>query len=486
MIEFQNVSFSYGKEKTLGSLKNISLTIPNGQVVVFCGASGSGKTTMTRLVNGLIPHFFEGSLTGSCRIDGKNNSDIELWQIAAKVGNVFQNPRSQFFNVEVQSEVTFGCENMGFPREECLKRCNEATKQVHIENLIGKSLFELSGGEKQKVACASAAAQGTDIIVLDEPTSNLDVRSISDLGEIIGQWKSEGKTVLIAEHRLKWLLPYADRFICFKDGEITADYQTNAFVNLFEDARRDFGLRAITPVVFEPRENVPPDDMIFIEKLSFSYRSQKMLDIEKLEIPMGMTIGVVGGNGAGKTTFARCLAGLNKAKGHISFHEDKSLSRKTRLNQIYVVFQDVNHQLFTEDLMEEMLLSMDTEDDNARETAHNVLDRLGLSAMEERHPLSLSGGQKQRAAIGSALVSGRPIIIYDEPTSGLDYGYMTQFAEALQICKEQGVTQLIVSHDPELLNLVCDYCIAIENGKVVWDGPMNEENCGKLTSFFGE
>lgn len=303
MIEFQNVSFSYGKEKTLGSLKNISLTIPNGQVVVFCGASGSGKTTMTRLVNGLIPHFFEGNLTGSCRIDGKNNSDIELWQIAAKVGNVFQNPRSQFFNVEVQSEVTFGCENMGFPREECLKRCNEATKQVHIENLIGKSLFELSGGEKQKVACASAAAQGTDIIVLDEPTSNLDVRSISDLGEIIGQWKSEGKTVLIAEHRLKWLLPYADRFICFKDGEITADYQTNAFVNLFEDARRDFGLRAITPVVFEPRENVPPDDIIFIEKLSFSYRSQKVLDIEKLEIPMGMTIGVVGGNGAGKTTF---------------------------------------------------------------------------------------------------------------------------------------------------------------------------------------
>ena len=205
MIELRNISFSYQGQKH-GSLHNINLTIKDGECILFCGRSGCGKTTITRLINGLIPHFYIGELQGKVLIDNHDISELPMYEIATKVGSVFQNPRTQFFNVDTDSEIAFGIENESLPPKELVKRVKQTTKELDIENLRDRNIFELSGGEKQKIAFASVYAMNPEIYLLDEPSSNLDMTSIIELQEHIRLIKEQGKTILIAEHRLYYLM----------------------------------------------------------------------------------------------------------------------------------------------------------------------------------------------------------------------------------------------------------------------------------------
>ena len=188
MIEIENVSFYYQGNEQMGAVNHLSLSIPKGQVVVLCGESGCGKTTVTRLMNGLIPNFYKGDLTGTVRVNGRDITKMPLYEIAENTGSVFQNPRSQFFNVDTDSELSFACENLGYPKDEIAARVRETVKDFKIERLLGKSLFHLSGGEKQMIACASVCVTAPDVMILDEPSSNLDVRHISILAKIIQKW----------------------------------------------------------------------------------------------------------------------------------------------------------------------------------------------------------------------------------------------------------------------------------------------------------
>ncbi len=253
MIELKHVSFTY-QGQTGDGLHDINLTIEDGECVLFCGRSGCGKTTITRLVNGLIPQFYAGELAGSVLVDGQEVRDFPMHQIAAKVGSVFQNPRTQFFNVDTDSEIAFGIENQALPVCQLRERVDRTSAELHIENLRNRNIFELSGGEKQKIAFASVYAMNPQIYLLDEPSSNLDMRSIQELGEHLRLIKSQGKTILIAEHRLYYLMDLVDRIVYLEHGKIMQVFTPEAFRQLSEDTREQE--RSIC-IVFSHRGIIP-------------------------------------------------------------------------------------------------------------------------------------------------------------------------------------------------------------------------------------
>ena len=482
MIELRNINFRYAGGTDVGGLVNIDLIIPDGQVILLCGQSGCGKTTLTRLVNGLIPNYYEGELSGEVLLDGKNISRLPLYETAKYVGSVFQNPRTQFFTVDSTSELAFGCENQGLPEEEIIHRVKSTAQQFDMDNLLGKNIFSLSGGEKQKIACASVSASNPPIIVLDEPSSNLDMSATKDLRRMIQIWKQQGKTVIIAEHRLYYLKELIDRVIYLKDGKIEKDYLASDALKLSAAQQVEMGLRPFDlcafPVTAHP---VASSGSIECENFHFAYTKQRdALDIDSLSLPQAGIIAVIGHNGAGKSTLARCLCGLEKHCKGIVKVDGKPYNRKQRLSLCYMVMQDVNHQLFCETVDDEVRLGM--VEDNA-DIVQQILEQMDLSEYTDRHPMSLSGGQKQRVAVASAILAEKELLIFDEPTSGLDYHHMEQTAQLIsaQMGKK---TCLIVTHDPELIALCCSFVIHMEAGTVSDAYALNAEGMRKLLAFF--
>ena len=485
MIELKNVSFSYENGNSTGELRDINITVPDGQTVLICGESGCGKTTLTRLINGLIPDYYEGKLEGTISIDGQVISAKPLYNIAPIVGSVFQNPRSQFFAVDTNSELAFGCENLGLSIDEIKDRMRTVVSDFQIEYLMERSIFALSGGEKQKIACGSAAMVRPKVFVLDEPSSNLDIKSIGELAKVIALWKAQKKTILIAEHRLSYLMGLADRILYMQQGRIVRDMMIQEFQAISSKEIVEMGLRSRTSVSFQNcKEAIHTPDMLKLCDFHFTYGGLLDLDIDHLNIPKGSIVGIVGNNGAGKTTFARCLCGLEKKSSGTVKIGKQAYTGKKLLNQCYMVMQNPSHQLFTEDVLDEVLLSMEGDEGVNRSAAEEILSGLNLQQFSERHPMSLSGGQQQRVAIASAIASGRNIMVFDEPTSGLDYRHMEEVAVVLERLQQMGKTLFIITHDPELIERCCDYFIFIESGKVLWSGSWDDKNRRSLLDFF--
>ena len=494
MIEFKDVSFQYEQGSSKGKIENINLTIHDGEVVLICGESGCGKTTFTRLINGLIPHYYEGTLTGQTLVEGIDVKNVSLYALSGVVGSVFQNPRTQFFTVDTTSEIAFGCENLAINEDEITLRIEKTVSALKIKDLLNRSLFALSGGEKQKIACASVSAMEPDIFVLDEPSSNLDMKSIRELKNVLQEWKRQGKTIVIAEHRLYYLMDIADRVLYMQDGQIKANLSISDFKKKSTDELHELGLRTLQSEDFGKMQSIVcATKQLYIRDFEASYKNasdgrkkkRKVLDISDLMIPQGSVVGVVGNNGAGKTTFASNLCGLlQNAKGYMSIN-GKTYMKHQRLKTCYMVMQDVNHQLFTESVMDEILLSLDNSDeDEAMLEAEKIMESLHISEFRNAHPMSLSGGQKQRVAIASAIASDRQVIVFDEPTSGLDYRHMKKVAENLQKLSLLGKTLFIVTHDPELIAECCNYFVFIESGKVLWSDGWNRISRERLQQFF--
>ena len=483
MIKIDHISFSYGEEnENTGGVRDIDLNIEDGQFVVLCGESGCGKTTITRLTNGLIPHYYEGQMAGEVWVNGEKVSEQPLYDTAAVVGSVFQNPRSQFFNVDTTSEITFGCENLGQPEKDIRERFAKTVRDFRLEKLMDRNIFHLSGGEKQKIACAGVSIMEPDVLVMDEPSSNLDAASILDLRKILAFWKSQGKTIIVSEHRLYYLRGLADRFIYLAEGQVSRDYSAAEFEQLTEQQRSNMGLRTfalerLLPPVLPQQEKTA----LALHNFRFAYKNEpETLHIMDCEIPTNRIVGIIGNNGAGKSTFSRCFCGLEKRCGEIVWNGRK-YRPKDRLSTCYMVMQEVNHQLFTESVLDEVLISMEEEN---QERAEEILNRLDLLAFKDRHPMSLSGGQKQRVAIASAIASKRSILFFDEPTSGLDYKHMKEVANVLRQVRDTGITVYVITHDLELILDCCTDIVHFENGSIIDQFQMDEAGLEKIRNYF--
>ena len=471
MIEIKNVDFKY-KGTGEGGLHDLSLTINNGETVLLCGPSGCGKTTVTRLINGLIPHYYKGELTGSVIVNGRDIAKTELYELAGVVGTVFQNPRSQFFAIDTDGEITFGAENIGMPPEEIVSRKNNTAKEMHIERLLDRRIFELSGGEKQIIACASVSVLSPDIIVLDEPSSNLDTEAIEKLKAVLTEWKSQGKTIVIAEHRLYFLCELADRMLILENGKITKELNKAEIKALTISDTERMGVRPMMlPEIYCSHQNTDiQGDVLLLEDFRFTYKDGKHgINIPRLQLPANRIIAVIGQNGAGKSTLARNICGLErKCKGTLTMN-GKKLKTKDRLHNCYMIMQDVNHQLFTESVRDEVILSMTDKsltDEQKAQKADEILVQLDLAEYADTHPMALSGGQKQRTAVASGIASSKPIIIFDEPTSGLDLAHMKQVSDELKKLRDMGKTVIVVTHDNEFILSCCDHVVRLENGCV--------------------
>lgn len=354
---------------------------------------------------------------------------------------------------------------------------------MHIADLLGRSIFNLSGGEKQKIACASVSAMQPEVFVFDEPTSNLDFAAIQNLKETLQAWKAEGKTIVIAEHRLYWLMDLCDRVVYVKEGKLERDISMSEFSTYDSETLASLGLRTLSLHNIPPlRIGAEPTAALTLQDFCYSYKnsSDSALAITKAMIPQGAVIAVIGPNGAGKSTFTRCLCGLAKKCKATVKNAEHSYSRRSLCAKSYLVMQDVNHQLFCESVEEEMRLGMQ---DANEEKLEGIMDALGLTALRERHPLSLSGGQKQRVAIASALLADKEFLVFDEPTSGLDYLHMVQTAHLISSLGGKE-TSFVVSHDPELIVRSCNYVLHLEGGLIKDQYPLNEKTEEKLTNYF--
>lgn len=459
MVEIKNVTFSYPGEENGGSLHHINFEIRPGECVLLCGKSGCGKTTITKLINGLIPHFNQGDLQGKTVVDGMTVADMPMYQLSEKVGSVFQNPKSQFFNIDSDSELAFGLENNGIAPEIIRESVKKAVTDLHIESLLHRNIFSMSGGEKQSLAFASVYAMNPHIYVLDEPTANLDREAIALLQQQLKQIKQQGKSIIIAEHRLYFLAEILDRAVFIVDGKIVREFSREEFLSLTDEERRKMGLRTLYQR--NPAYQVKEQSGGELEVKNLTYRDKHHAIFENIgfSASAGDIIGVLGKNGAGKTTLMRCIAGLLKeTSGEIRYH-GKTIRNKDRNAACYMIMQDVNHQLFGESVWNECELSTDETLQDAE--IEKALEEFDLLRFRDKHPMALSGGQKQRLAIVTGIVAGKQILIFDEPTSGLDFDQMCVVSQTLKKLAEKGHILLVVTHDMEFLELTCKQVIKV-------------------------
>ncbi len=487
MIDIKDVSFSYGG-KDGKALNQVSLHISKGECVLLVGLSGCGKTTLTRLLNGLVPSFYEGKLSGEVLIEGKPVSEYKDGSLSQKVGSVFQNPRSQFFNVDTTGEIAFGCENIGISHEQILERVSKASYDLEMGGLMNRDIFSLSGGEKQLVAIASVYAMNPDIYVMDEPSANLDMEVTERLKKIITLLKRQGKTIIIAEHRIAYLRDLVDRVVYMKNGSIIREYSRKAFWALSDSERKKMGLRAVFPerLSIKSPDRICPTEVLLTKNLAVSYSKREPLIASiSTTAHAGEVIGIIGRNGQGKSTFAKCVCGLLKEAAGKIIVNGSPLSSKQRAGKIYLVMQEPGYQLFADSVEKELRVSFEHKKSEAdKERAEQLLEQLGLSEKKDRHPLSLSGGEKQRLSVAAVLMQAAHIFFLDEPTSGLDLENMNRVSALLSDLRSEGKTVFVITHDYEFLLNTCDRVLWLDHGTIRKDVRLTTEILPALQEFF--
>ena len=469
MIKIENLSYRYPNQ-TEYCLKNINFEIKKGEFVFVTGKSGCGKSTLAKCLNGTIPHIIGGEIEGNITVNGKNTRDYKVNEIAADIGFVFQNPESQFFTLNVADEVAFGPENLGLEPEDIQRRIRWALEEVEMSNMINENVYNLSEGQKQRVAIAANLSMLPEVLIMDEPTSNLDPQGAQRLFNILDKLKSKGKTIILIDHRTGYALNAADKILIMDDGEIIKECNPELLEN--PQIRRKFGIRNPKHV----HEHITSDSnkknskILEIKDLTFEHSNGFKLQDISLDLNYGQVLGVVGNNGSGKTTLASLIAGLLKTKnGKIKIYSSKKDKDYGRNYKVGMVLQNPDHQLFMDSVFNELafgLEEMGLGPEDIQKQIKNVLVSMNLWQLRNRHPHSLSGGEKQRTLI-SALMTRKPdLLILDEPTTGMDGYHMDKLVNEIKNLSASGVSIILISHDMEFMDKSCDKLIYMENGRL--------------------
>ncbi len=513
LIKIRDLTFYYG-DASRPALQDVNLDIEDGEFVLVTGPSGCGKTSLCRCLNGLIPHFYGGEIAGGLEVQGLDVMRHTTREMATRVGMVFQDPENQLVSMDVQREVAFGLENLAFPRDVMAKRVEESLDTLEISGLRHRQVHELSGGEKQKVVISSVLALHPDILVLDEPTSELDPKGAEDVLSIVRRLNDElGITVILVEHRLDRVVHLVDRMIVMDKGKIIADGNPRAVLSNGDITSIGAGVPPIVRIVQRLRDNGVNVDNIpltvkegraMLKDIFMGARGSTLshtesadngrpvIEIDKLwhAYPEGITalknvnlricegefVAVMGRNASGKTTLVKHINGLlkpTKGKVIVSGIDTRRATIAQLSRKVGFIFQNPNDHIFADTVEEEIAFILKNLGFDSGEIAARIDEMLEMFALKEfrkRYPRSLSGGERQRVAMASVLVARPRVLILDEPTRGMDYRLKSELMRFLNGYREKGNTVVLVTHDVETVAEHADRVVLLSEGGVVVDG----------------
>ena len=462
-LQLSNIQKSFGAKTVLAGA---NFQVRDNEKIALVGRNGCGKTTLTRVLNGLCPGFYPGKIDGEYILDKEDALKMPIHRLGTMVGSVFQDPRSQFFATNTTDEIVLGMENVPLKREVMQERMNAVCKQMDIERLTDRRIFPLSSGEKQLVAIASVCAMEPKVIVLDEPSANLDSEAMVRLGALLYRLKTAGHTIILSEHRFHYVRDSFDRLVFMEDGAIVSVYNREEALSLPAEQMASMGLRPFDAPTFRVggAYRQDQDDTLQVSAITCILDGRQILDEVNFTAKNGKILAIAGPNGTGKSTLCRIITGLYRATGTVSLN-DELLKRKRRTKEAFFVQQDSDYQLYAPTVLDEFFLGR-KETEDRKETSLSLLSEMGLSDFSERHPASLSGGQKQRLLLALAAASERRLLVFDEPTSGLDGFNMRMTIKLLKRLAERGCCILLITHDMELIAEAADNVLYLEKGKV--------------------
>jgi energy-coupling factor transport system ATP-binding protein len=492
-VKFSQLSYTYPNAVRM-ALRAVSLEIQAGSFNLVIGESGSGKSTLLRCLNGLVPHFTGGAITGNLVVEGLNPVAEGPSRMALVVGMVFQDPEAQFVLDRVEDEIAFALENAAVPRAEMRTRVQEALVQMEIESLKGRKISSLSGGEQQRVAIAAALVLRPRILVLDEPTSQLDPESADEVMNALSRLNREGGlTIVLAEHRVERVLPWVEQVISVAHGEVISGaprdvlMQTDlvppvvALGKALHWTPMPVSVDEATPFAHGlhhgPTEHLvqaaTKGTRLVVKDLRARYDAQEVLHGANLTVNGGEIAVLMGRNGAGKSTLMKCILGLVKpTSGDVSINGESVAGRDTAdiCRDVAYLPQNPNSLLFAETVAQELDITLANHGMSGKRDVQAVLRQLGLERYVDDYPRDLSVGERERVAIGAVTVTEPSVMLLDEPTRGLDYTAKRALGALLARWKEQGAAVLIVTHDVEFVAECADRVIILSEGNVVADG----------------
>ena len=461
MLEFKDVSFTY-KNSNNKVLDRVNFKINKGECILLTGVSGSGKSTLIHLMNGLIPTLYEGQLEGEILFKNKDLKDIESYDISKNIGYVSQDPRGHFFTTNTTSELVFSMENYGIPLNEMKKKYSELVNLLELEKLVDKNIIYISSGERQKIAIGCSLSLEPEIIILDEPSSNLDFHMTKKLKRLIEKLKTKGYTIIIAEHRMYYIQNLIDRVLVINNGKVIEKTISDL------ESNNEVPLRSLDIFNLE-LENISCKNKELLMKINnITYKN--ILTNITTTVYKGDVIGLIGKNGVGKTTLLRLLSNIMKP------NKGKIVGKVVP----FLVMQDMDYQFFTESVESEMKFGSA---DNDLEKINSLLMKLGLTELKDKIPFELSGGQKQRLLIAISALANVNLLMFDEPTSGLDYVNMTKVSGILKDLSKNSAL-IVATHDIEFLYKTCNRVVYLDDKVIKEDFYLNLENKKKVNNIF--